>query len=327
MKAMKILFGAVLVAMLAVVLPCRAGDPDNPAFKSVRTSWLSITSVDTANRFKIDGVAVTATAAALNSTTALNDSTLIDLSTNKVGGLGNLGTVQNADLADATLVDLATNKVGALGGLSTVQNGDLADATLVDLATNKVGGLGGVGTVQNADLAGSVDGAKLLAGSSLSVVDGGSVTNLTAASVSAGLLGPRVAVSNRTDTTFVGPLDANGNVTYDTANVTKTYTVSDDYKMFVQPNALGAITNGQALGAVSAVYTISAAGPITATVANASAIGQCFRVINTGAQDIFLLDTGNLKLSADAQLTADDVLSLYSADGTNWWATGAVTAN
>lgn len=119
--------------------------------------------------------------------------------------------------------------------------------------------------------------------------------------------------------TFSGTLTVEQDVTIaDTNNIARTYRIGDDYKVIIEPTALGTVTNGQELGALSAYYTISAAGAVTCAVANASAAGQMFTIVNTGSEAITFAGSGNLKSASDIVLGEYDTLSLYAA-ATNAW--------
>ena len=130
MKKLMVVLACALVAVLSVnVQPAVAGD-DNPVFKSVRTAWLNITSADTANRFKINGTAVTATADQLNVTADADITDLADgsLTGSKVGtgiAAGNVTTgnlpanVMTNFLATVTGVKLTNTCVAADGKTNT----------------------------------------------------------------------------------------------------------------------------------------------------------------------------------------------------------------
>lgn len=137
---------------------------------------------------------------------------------------------------------------------------------------------------------------------------------------SAAIVGSKLDLTSGTGAaTFSGTLTGEQNVTFaDTNNVARTFTVGDDYKWVVSPTALGTVTNTQELGALSKYYTIDAGGAVTCTVANASAAGQEFKIINTGTNAITFADSGNLALSGDAVLGQYDTLSLYAV-ATNVW--------
>jgi hypothetical protein len=137
---------------------------------------------------------------------------------------------------------------------------------------------------------------------------------------SAAIVGSKLDLTSGTGAaTLSGTLTAEQDVTLaDTNNVARTLQVSNDFKWVVTANDIGSVTNGQDLSIVSKYYLIQAAGAVTCTVANASAIGAEFTIINTSAQAITFSDSGNLKLSSDAVLNQYDTLSLYAVAVDAW---------
>lgn len=124
-KQIMVALACVAVAFLAFsVQPCAAGDPDNPQFKSVRSAWFSITSSDTANRFKINGTAVTADAAELN---ILDGCTATAGQLNAAVGVAGTGSVAASTLTGNVALARMTNAIATATGVKLTNTCVAAD--------------------------------------------------------------------------------------------------------------------------------------------------------------------------------------------------------
>ncbi len=207
---------------------------------------------------------------------------------------------------------LRTPKVTGTMSVDTIAERTAGAGVTIDGVLIKDGGVTGTGITSSTNAAHdviaektsgagvTVDGVLLKDGS---VSGAGAFTTLSASGAA----------------TLAGALTAQKNVTLaDTNNIARTFLVSNDYKHVVTPNAIGAVTNEQVIAVVSTYYTISAAEAVTNTIADASAVGQLFTVINIGTDEITFADAGNLKLSDDAVLGQYDTLTLYAVAVDAW---------
>ncbi len=128
------------------------------------------------------------------------------------------------------------------------------------------------------------------------------------------------------DTSAFTVADTSGNVsTAGTLAVAGTSTLSG--KVVGAPSGVIVLADDFTLVPTRTVQLVSADGAIGGVIGTDGAVaGQFLYLVNVGAQNIVLTDTGTLKLAGNATLTGDDAVTLIF-DGTNWVQVSAVSAN
>jgi hypothetical protein len=107
----------------------------------------------------------------------------------------------------------------------------------------------------------------------------------------------------------------NGTVTVGGNILTASDITAASYTATKQGNVT--VTADSVIAATSSLVPITSSGTVgTASISGCNTSGRLTILLNVGAQQITITDTGTLKLSANAVLTADDTLTLIG-DGTN----------
>lgn len=259
-------------------------------------------------------------------------------------------TVDGATGNTAVAGTLTQSGAGALNGGITVDTNKfiVADGT----GHTTIAGWLSVADVMTVTGATTLNGGLTMDTDKFTVADtsgntsvGGTLTSAGVAALNAGITVDTNAftVADTSGNTLVaGTFAANGGITVDTS----AFTVADTSGNVATAGTLGVAgtttLSGKVVGAPSGIITLAddftlvptrtvqllqADGAIGGVVGTSGAVaGQLLYLVNVGAQNIVITDTGTMKLAGNATLTGDDAVQLIF-DGTNWVQVSAVSAN